>query len=106
MGWISAKLADPNAHEGWLEACADRDGKPFDERAPYDTPVVWVRAACECGWRGPVVPAPEGTTWWPHSVMVLTQDEEDRLSAPWDVHIETIDPASRQRRLTNETVSR
>lgn len=78
-----------DGHEGWISACIDFEGTPLDRDAPRGTPLDWVRTECECGWKGPVVPAPDRAEWAHYSVWLrgdLDDNEHDRLMSAWDVH--------------------
>lgn len=101
MGWCH----DDGTHEGYLEGLVEDDAQGhFQGHVPLRLralgvrdrdSVQWVRyvrAACECGWRSPLLRAPAGTTFHP-SVIVAPERFEDAARELWKRHVDQTGPA-------------
>lgn len=100
MGW----LTDDGTHEGYLVAMVpDDDAGGFNGHVPSRLrelsarsdgagtarlPVRWVRVACACGWRSPLLYAPHGTEFVP-SICIAPDAFEDQCGELWLVHVAT-----------------
>jgi hypothetical protein len=109
MGWQS----ECGTHEGYLVGLVFDDQGVFAGKAGYPTeqdddgagyrsgrmrelgggaddehtvPLRFLKVACDCGWRSPLVRAPVGTEWYPSSVLA---DEKfrDRCGDLWQQHV-------------------
>ena len=91
-------------HEGYVEAELDIENPLVPERgrwAAHSGPDVVghftgrQRAACECGWRGPVF-EPGATSLWLEEVdlkrasVALPEDFYDAIMAAWDEHVDQV----------------
>jgi hypothetical protein len=69
---------EPTRYEGWTSTWVDG----IEERR------CAVRAACDCGWRGPELPwpGPAATPWGAEP----TDEQHDALMLVWDRHMDTL----------------
>lgn len=85
MGWQMENVDS----EGWVAGLV-REGESLRELGHAygdDEPradVVAVQAACECGWRGPLLHGAEGT-WVPY-VVDVDRRVKTRLARQWEEH--------------------
>lgn len=112
MGWC----CEDGTHEGYLVGLVHDDQGVFSGHAGYGrgqltgrmrelgaraddhvcarVPVTWVKCACACGWRSPLIRVPFGTSaeWMPSSV-VAPEAFEDACRVLWEAHVQTTGPA-------------
>ena len=107
MGWC----ADDGSHEGYLVGMVhDDDAGAFNGHAPtrlrelgtgrdhgtgarldrglQRCQVRYVRVACSCGWRSPLIWAPRETEWIP-CMVTAPEGFEDQCAALWHLHVQT-----------------
>jgi hypothetical protein len=104
MGWFHEELP---SHEGHVTGYVDRDGalsrsglyrelvyQPADQRR---CKVLFLGAACECGWRSPRFQPSvfEPPTWSPYCVSACERDEERALQL-WQEHLAHVRAAPRR----------
>jgi hypothetical protein len=82
---------EPTRYEGWTSTWV----VGVEERR------CAVRAACDCGWRGPELPwpGPAATPWGAEP----TDEQHDALMLVWDRHIDTL-IATRQKDTTGQLI--
>lgn len=104
MGWW---CGDDGTHEGYLVGLVPDDAaggflghapgrlRELGSRADVDdddgrrrVPLRWVKVACSCGWRSPLIWALAGTEWVP-SCVFAPDAFEDRCAELWHVHVAT-----------------
>lgn len=102
MGWC----VDDGTHEGYLVGMVPDDvagafnghaptrlrelgtGADHADRGLQKCAVRYVRVACACGWRSPLIWAPRGTEWIPCMVSA-PEAFEDQCAALWHLHVQT-----------------
>lgn len=104
MGWLS----ECGTHEGYLVGLVFDDAGVFMGNAGYPDPASgmrsgrmrelsardegpipslrFVKVACGCGWRSPLIRAPSGTEW--HPCIVCTSDAfDEQCRKLWRAHL-------------------
>lgn len=86
MGWFND--AAPG-HEGFTIGLRRQD-YGWRELGPDDTDprVDALQIECECGWRSPRLPAPDGATWVPQRVCLSADYEDNVAYRSWMLHVE------------------
>lgn len=103
MGWNH----DDTTHEGYLVAIVTDTGGHFlgamtgraaelgsPDDCTFNVRAVFVRrakAACSCGWRSPLLVAPNGTSWSP-STVDAPRWFEDAAKRLWVAHVDACGP--------------
>lgn len=62
-----------------------------DDKAPKSIPLAFVKMACACGWRSPLLRAPRGTEWCPCSVFA-SEAFELQARELWERHVRETGP--------------
>lgn len=100
MGWC----CEDGTHEGYLVGLVPDEAhgvfvghiqgrwRELSGRDEITTSVEFVQVACSCGWRSPLLRAPDGTQFMPSSVMAPKAFEDD-CAQLWDLHVAASGPA-------------
>lgn len=101
MGWQS----EDGSHEGYLVGLVpDEEQGLFAGHVPgrwrelsgrdlVETPLRHVKVACSCGWRSPLLWAPNGTRFVP-SMVVASEIWRDACQRLWTRHVQVSGKAS------------
>lgn len=92
-GQLSGRLRelgepDDDNERGPAVKCIKRfeGARPRTKHLGTPTPLTFVKVACSCGWRSPLIRAWPGTEWAPSSVYA-PQAFEDLAGALWSEHV-------------------